>query len=399
MRNSELLKTLKNCKTLKNISIQFASQYLEDIVAAGNCFISLKGFKNLESLELYNFYGDEKRLTRDIDGVLSNCPSLKTLGLGKACDCDCKNLPEAIILVSECKFLENICIEFASRSKVPLALNTLRLGHGLCLFGSSSPAVGNVLEKMVKIAGLRKLHVFNGFIKYNMDEDRQRMEIDWSLLKDCTSLHQLSVSRLEDDVRKWLNGGGNSVEELIVTDHYSLYDEEMDEWDALNLPNLSMLFTREITVPKRTAEDDWLDTDSSGTESSDTEMSDNELPDIDSLDLDSLDVKLSDIDSWGSDALNSDESSCLQGRSRSAMTVLDRLHDHGSHLEKLGLCLDFERQWVSSVFNVRDVHTNYFRPNSPCTCRICHSLLNYVWIGRAIDQDDIQRSHLPYGRV
>jgi hypothetical protein len=60
----------------------------------------------LTALELYKFYGDEDLLVKDIAGVLIECLRLKTLGLAFACDCDCDEFPEAIVLEGDCEFLE-----------------------------------------------------------------------------------------------------------------------------------------------------------------------------------------------------------------------------------------------------------------------------------------------------
>src|SRR2546423_1474279 len=142
LRKPELLGFFKNCQTLKQLSIQFASKHIEDRDHAFNCSIPLKGFRNLTALELYKFYGDEDLLVKDIAAVLIECPRLKTLGLAFACDCDCDEFPEAIVLEGDCEFLENLCVQYASRrGATPLALETLRLGLGMCLYGSSSPVV------------------------------------------------------------------------------------------------------------------------------------------------------------------------------------------------------------------------------------------------------------------
>src|ERR1700733_3103506 len=86
LRNQELLQALKQSSTISKVSILFASQYLDDPVEALNCSISLEGFKNLTSLELYNFYRDPDSLMLDIVDVLAECPCLKTLGRGFACN-------------------------------------------------------------------------------------------------------------------------------------------------------------------------------------------------------------------------------------------------------------------------------------------------------------------------
>ena len=338
LRDPDLLFALKNSRKLRNLSIQFSSMYLEDRHAAFNCSIPLKGFRNLISLELYELYGDETRLQNDIAGVLSACPNLKMLGLGLACDYDCEVMPEVVILEGECEFLEGLCIQYAARSNTkPLGLETLRLGHGCCVYKSSSTAVGNFLARMIRIEGLKKLHLFNGLIKYDTEEDEEwSMEIEWSLLQACTSLHQLSVSRLEPDVREWLNNGGKSVQELIITDHYGMYDGGLDEFNALTLPRLSMLFTREMTVSKRVPGDSESDIDSS-VGFSDSDSDSNSWLEMESDGVEDEDLMAS--------ALSGSQPSKVD---KSVMTVLDRLYDSGSQLTRLGLCLDLETQWVST---------------------------------------------------
>lgn len=329
LRHPDLLNFLKGCQNLKHISILFATQWLEDRLAATNCSIPLKGFRNLTSLELYHFYGDEAEILNDLVSTLGDSPNLQTLGLALACDCDCDRLPEAVIVEDELDFFENLCVEYGSRvSRSPLPLKTLKLGHGMYILkteATTDTSFENYLAKLVKISNLRVLRIFNGLFKFedNIDDEPESMEIAWSLFKECTLLRQLSVTRLEDDVRDWLNTVGRSVQELIVTDHYETYEHGWENFNALNLPCLKMLFTREEGRSRSDSEDEWSDVDSMeslvdsdflrespGNSHSDTEL----LPTVD----------------------------------RSTRTVLDRLHDGGTKLESLCLDLDFETQWVSS---------------------------------------------------
>jgi hypothetical protein len=195
---------------------------------------------------------------------LGDSPHLQTLGLALACDCDCDEFPEAVILEDELEFLENLCVEYGYRNQASLLpLKTLKLGHGMYLLKSELTVIDNYLAKLVKISGLRILHIFNGLMKLgSMEEEAESMKVEWSLFKECTSLHQLSVTRLEDDVRQWLNTVGNSVQELIVTDHYGTYDAELENFNALKLPQLSMLFTAEDFRSKPESENEWFDIDS-----------------------------------------------------------------------------------------------------------------------------------------
>ena len=356
LKDTVVVTALKNCKSLKNVSIQFSSQYLEDRHAASNCSMPLKCFQNLTSLELFSFYAfrNKTQLVKDIASLLYRCPGLKKLGLGMACGFDCDDLPESLIIEDDWHFLEQLCMTYESKGNAPpLALDTLRLGHGMYLFQSlSSTKKNDFLSKLAKVAGLKTLHIFNDFIKHGSEEeDRESMEIDWSLLNGCESLHQLAVSRLEPDVTDWLNSKGQSVQELVVTHHYTMYSDDLAEFDRLNLPNLTTLFTSEGTVPKRDDDDVWTDTDSSAEDLTDAielgiDSSDSESSDANSEERDSFDIK-------SSESNESNSQSRPRNYDRSVITVLDRLHDGGAQLTGLRICLDFESQWVCAILFLR----------------------------------------------
>jgi hypothetical protein len=340
LRNTRFLGALKKCQNLRKLSLQFPVQYLDDRVAAQNNFIPLKGFNNLTSLELYQFYGDEARLAKDIAGVLHQNLALRTLGLGLACDCDIDTFPEATILEGDCRLLEDICIEYGSRDKKPLELQTLRLGHGLCI-RASTPNAGNFLEKLLRIRGLRKLHVFNGPVRFgSLDGDLENMEIDWILLKDCSALRQLSVSRLGDDVKEFLNGTAKSVHELIVTDSRGIRDGGGPIFEALNL-QLSMLYTVEDGPDSSDSEDPWSDTDSSATDP----------PQTDPAQSDILETNPSETDVPHSSAASNETRPSRPDES--VKTILDRLQDGGEHLKQLSISIDLDTQWVSSCHTFR----------------------------------------------
>jgi hypothetical protein len=232
-------------------------------------------------------------------------------------------------LEDEIDFFERLCVEYGSRRGMPpLPLQTLKLGHGMYPLKSKSTIIDNYLAKLVRVTSLRTLHIFNGLIKIgSIDEEAETMKIEWSLFKECTSLHQLSVARLEDDVREWLNTVGNSVQELIVTDHYGTYDAGLENFNALNLPHLSMLSIKEEYSQKPDSEDEWSDVDSD-----DSQV--DSRPDL----------------SEGVTATTDSNAESSPNVDRSIRTVLDRLHDGGSNLTRLCLDLDFETQWVRSMF-------------------------------------------------
>src|SRR5277367_4962532 len=82
LRKPNLLRALKNARTLKNISISYDAIYLHDPATVRRCWVPLRVFQGLTSLEIYNFYRDRGRLVNDIARALCNSPCLKKLGLG-----------------------------------------------------------------------------------------------------------------------------------------------------------------------------------------------------------------------------------------------------------------------------------------------------------------------------
>ena len=142
-----------------------------------------------------------------------------------------------------------------------------------------------------------------------------------------------------------------------------------------------MLFVQEWDCPRRPKhfigmEDpdeeprDWSepsdsessDTDSPGSESagsgsavSDPEVSDSE--DTDSNNTDSAAAEPSEIDQLDTDYNMRRDPFRYYDKSR--ITVLDRLHDGGSHLTRLGICLDLETQWECiRFFNMMQLLTS-----------------------------------------
>jgi hypothetical protein len=323
LKHPELLDTLKKCQTLQRLSIQFTSKCLdwddesEDEEEHG-AFVSLKGFSNLTSLELYEFYGDPTDLGKELASVLKDLPMLKTLGLGMQYPCDASGASEVLVISDEVLFLEGLCLEYhLLKGSTPLALETLRLGRGMFSPKSDPTSLDNPLAKLVIVEGLKTFHVWNGWFRFFDDDPKgaTQWKIDFTLLRGCESLRQLSVTRLSSNIRTWLDGPGQSVEELKVTDHYNMYDPTLKNFNRLKLPNLSMLFTRETTVKLR---EDW----------------ENEFTDVDSS---ATEIEDSDLDSETPRARP-----C-----KSTITVLDRLRDGGSKLTRLGICIDFESHWVS----------------------------------------------------
>ena len=171
----------------------------------------------------------------------------------------------------------------------------------------------------MKVEGLKTFHVWNGWFRFFSDDpkDATQWRIDFTLLRGCESLRQLSVTRLSSNIRRWLDGPGQSVEELKVTDHYNMYDPTLNNFNRLKLPNLSMLFTRETTVKLREDLGERV----------------HRCRLVGHRDR-GLRLRLRLRNFKGSPVQNT-------------ITVLDRLRDGGSKLTRLGICIDFEAHWVS----------------------------------------------------
>ena len=241
-----------------------------------------------------------------------------------------------------------------------MKLETLRLGHGV-FPSTDKPDTSNFLAKLVDMSGVKTLHLFNGLVRGADDEDAY-LKIDWNLFDACVLLRQLAVSRLGPDLRTWLNTVRRSVEELIVTDHYAFYASDLKQFDLLRLPNLTYVFTREITAEREP--DIWSVTDSeSGLEFEwDSELesgmeSEDELetqPETQSASgtiassdvVANTDAAENDLEPGGASDLECDLLSVQPLRGSQTITVLDRLHDGGASLKRLGICLDLNNSWV-----------------------------------------------------
>jgi len=179
-RDYALLRSLWTNDNLREVFIHFGIGSICSRVAAHNCWFPLHGFFNLTSLELYEFYGDETSQPTEIARVLSQCPGLKTLGLGRAVESGEWLFPEVAILEEDHSFLESLCVAYKSKFNAqPLELETLRLGYGLYLLASKTPEVQNFLIKLIQPSGLKSLHIFNGPVMLESDEEYHSMKLKW----------------------------------------------------------------------------------------------------------------------------------------------------------------------------------------------------------------------------
>lgn len=332
---------MKSIRTLREVAIHFATYVVQDLIGIRSSYVPLRGFRNLTSLEVYNLCTDYDGIIKDMGSALCDSPFLKKLGLGCAVAYDLHD--DAIIYRSpghDADFFERLCKFYGSASKTgPLALETLRLGQGIFLgdptfsSGVRHSKESHPLTKLVNVKSLEVLHIYNGLVRDEDDLlDSFYPIIDFDLFTskgERKSLRQLSVNRLTDDVTNWLSRGRVHLQELIVTDHYSINDEDLVEF--FDLPSgLSMIWTRE--------KHPW---DASPSRYNDSDSDSDEWTDIDS-DESSSELSDSDLDHPFYRSTPTQNPSLP----RKIATVLDRLPDGGSHLTRLCLALDFEVQWV-----------------------------------------------------
>ncbi|KAF8850135.1 hypothetical protein BDZ45DRAFT_731749 [Acephala macrosclerotiorum] len=345
LRNEDLLTTLKGLPLLRKISIFFLS---EPQVGSGSgmCWTDLSGFRNLTSLELYNFRGDEKRLVRDISGLLHDNPGLRKLGLGMACGEDPRAWLQHIIIAPEKQnLLEELCMEYSTTTRgtaPPLSLETLRLGHGLSVLSPTSPESVGYLSRLVRTDQLAILHLCNGYTVQDPDDtDLEAIAVDWSVLGPCSSLRQLSVTLLSRECKDWLNSSCIAMEELLVTETCGgRHDPDLWVFDSLRLPKLSMIVVGEHGTQNGEDHRD-SDSDSDSSESGSYAAASDSQSEF-GEELGGGSGGGSDPEKRGateSESESESESDSSPDASSKA-NILDRLHDGGRQLTRLSLCLD-----------------------------------------------------------
>jgi hypothetical protein len=212
LQNDELLATLESAPNLQELTLQYCALTTPGPDDLYKRTTQLQGFKNLTLLEIYGFFGAHSDLVEDIANVLKDCPGLKTLSLGMHYEFDIiDEFREILVDKGQYDFLEDLCLRYGTLSS-PLTLETLRLGTGMFIHKSESPDIGNYIEKLVNIQNVKTLHLYNGYTHPNCRWDEYApSEVHWEFFAECASLRQLSVTRMDDDVRNWLNTSGKSV--------------------------------------------------------------------------------------------------------------------------------------------------------------------------------------------
>lgn len=237
LRDQQFVAAIKNIKGLRKLHLQFPNIFLESGVSWYELYVPLTGIRNLTSLELYNFGADTGWIIKDLAKALSNCPDLKVLGLGRASNAIDDGSPEQIVLYGD-DFLETLCREYRLLTHRLLKLHTLRLGWNICVIeedppheneydsdDSSDSAVAarskikepseNFLDLLFDQHLLRTLHVCNGIVENPFsDMDYDGLKFDWAMFDDCSELDELSITRLDQQAKYWLNDIASNVRKL-----------------------------------------------------------------------------------------------------------------------------------------------------------------------------------------
>ncbi|KAG9233583.1 hypothetical protein BJ875DRAFT_511825 [Amylocarpus encephaloides] len=243
LQDPKLMRTLEQHEKLKmiyfNLDYMLMEQPTPDIGS-----VKLDGFRNLTSLEVYKFQGPDNKFIDDLTTTLGNSPLLTKLGLGKEINTDLSDFEEMVFLEGDPCLLEKLCSKLAARGICPLPIQTLRLGVYFTPYKSSSESGENYLAKLISLEGLRNLHVWNGRYTTPTDEEEEQTEIHWPLFDACRAVRNFQITLLTQEVLNWLNDK-QSVQELILTDHYDCQNEAFRNISQLRIPRLSMLLLRD----------------------------------------------------------------------------------------------------------------------------------------------------------
>jgi hypothetical protein len=259
-----ILSELKKHSGLKHLSLHMNYHDAFEKFNIPDFRVDVTDFRNLNSLELHHIHGRSPLLAKDIAQCLIGSPNLKALALGLASDVNIESTPESIMLDFYQNILEDLCHLYQDHyNGTPLALHTLRLGYGVIPLKAMPGNDQRYLNKLVKTSGIRVLQIANGLGKSDditdddpeagYDDDSENdtmitpMKISFEQFEDCEALRCLSLTRLHENARIWLNDRRRStIQELIVEWHTSLH-RLLDRLSGeLSLPHLSKLFVNEI---------------------------------------------------------------------------------------------------------------------------------------------------------
>ncbi|KAM3084609.1 hypothetical protein ACMFMG_001287 [Clarireedia jacksonii] len=242
---------LKKHVRLKHLSLHLTTEIWADQQGTPDLWVDVRKFHNLNSLEIYNIYGKGPLLVDEIAKCLIESPNLKALAIGLALELGRTIAPQSIDLAFNENILEELCHRYRDHyNGRPLALHTLRLGYGVAPLEATGGNEQNYLSKLVKTCGLQVLQIFNGLTlssdALSQNPQLKPMEVSFPLFEDCEALKSLSLTRLHEEGRSWLNDSRRStIQELIIEGHSGLDPIVNGLSGKLNLPLLSKLVVYE----------------------------------------------------------------------------------------------------------------------------------------------------------
>jgi hypothetical protein len=249
---------LKKHSRLKHLSLHLNEHYDSEKLEVPEFRVNTKDFRNLSSFELHRIYGKGPLVADDIAQCLIGSPNLKVLALGLASDIWFDTIPETIVLDSYENILKDLCHIYKDRySGSPLALHTLRLGYGVVPLETPDGNDQRYLNKLVETRGLHVLQIFNGLATSDdgpesSDDDSDDysaedmhhlpMKVNFELFEDCEALRSVSLTRLHEEGRIWLNDRRRStIQELTIEGFSGAYPNVNELAGNLSLPHLSKL--------------------------------------------------------------------------------------------------------------------------------------------------------------
>ncbi|TGO23453.1 hypothetical protein BPAE_0132g00230 [Botrytis paeoniae] len=199
----------------------------KDSVSLLRIGLSVKGFCNLSSLELYclrgmvtDTLGNRSAEMIDLIDILDASPRLITLGLGlranQGCEWEDKMLK---IHHKQTTFLAVLCERYGRKPGTsPLPLIHLRFGPGVLLWDTPD----SVLKMLFTTERLETLHLYTSKIEIETN-GRKRYTFntfkDFYSMNDCPLLRQLWVSDFTTNLVHWIGAGqSQSLIDLIFTE-------------------------------------------------------------------------------------------------------------------------------------------------------------------------------------
>ncbi|TGO61071.1 hypothetical protein BCON_0030g00290 [Botryotinia convoluta] len=213
----------------------------KDFVSLLRIDLSVKGFRNLSSLEIYclrgmvtDTLGNRSAEMIDLIDILDASPRLTTLGLGlranQGCEWDDKMLK---IHHKQTAFLAVLCEWYGRKPGTsPLSLVQLRLGPGVLLWDTPN----SDLKMLFTTERLETLHLYTSTIEIET-HGRKRYTFnkfkDFYSMNECPLLRQLWVSDFTTNLVQWIGAGQNYTYLSNISSLSGKLDVDRDWFDFL----------------------------------------------------------------------------------------------------------------------------------------------------------------------